>query len=130
MKINDYLILSNLWIPITILAFILMPCSLALSVILLFVGIELLVFSIRRIKFCLSNCSGEVTKISNIKKQVIPNWKYFTLWLSGANFYEAEIYGENRRVNIVSRYTIELKEAWTQIEETNDKNVIFALEIV
>lgn len=124
--INFLIILSNIWIPITLISFIflvLFPELMTLSLVMIAVG-DIFVYLVCLLFKYQLNGTSLLYKASNIKAVSITSLKYFTLWLYGLKFYTCEIYGEADQKIFITFDELDSEEEWIKLRYIKDNVVI------
>lgn len=125
---NDSIILlSNLWIPITIFSvvfLVLFPELFVVSVLFLAICVTIVYFNKLKIELIFRDVHTQPYKVSKVRSVSVPSLKYLTLWLYGTKFYLCEIYGEEKTKLFITFDEIECTEGWILIKYIHN-NVIF-----
>lgn len=124
--INFLIILSNIWIPITLISFILLvlfPELMTLSLVMIAVG-DIFVYLVCLLFKYQLNGTSLLYKASNIKAVSITSLKYFTLWLYGLKFYTCKIYGEADQKIFITFDELDSEEEWIKLRYIKDNVVI------
>lgn len=125
--IDSIILLSNLWIPITIFSvvfLVLFPELFVVSVLFLAICVTIVYFNKLKIELVFRDGQAQPYKVSNVRSVSVPPLKYLTLWLYGAKFYLCEIYGEEKTKLFITFDEIECTEGWILIKYVHN-NVIF-----
>ena len=125
---NDSIILlSNLWIPITIFSvvfLVLFPELIFVSVLFLAICVIIVYFNKLKIELIFRDGHAQPYKVSKVRSVSVPSLKYLTLWLYGAKFYLCEIYGEEKTKLFITFDEIERTEGWIMAKHVHN-NAIF-----
>lgn len=125
---NDSIILlSNLWIPITIFSvvfLVLFPELIFVSVLFLAICVTIVYFNKLKIELIFRDGHAQPYKVSKVRSVSVPSLKYLTLWLYGAKFYLCEIYGEEKTKLFITFDEIERTERWIMAKHVHN-NAIF-----
>ena len=124
---HSIILLSNLWIPITIFSvvfLVLFPELIFVSVLFLAICVIIVYFNKLKIELIFIDGHAQPYKVSKVRSVSVPPLKYLTLWLYGAKFYLCEIYGEEKTKLFITFNEIERTEGWILIKYVHN-NVIF-----
>nr|DAU24079.1 MAG TPA: hypothetical protein [Caudoviricetes sp.] len=125
--IDSIILLSNLWIPITIFSvvfLVLFPELIFVSVLFLAICVTIVYFNKLGVDVLLRDNQAQPYKVSKVRSVSVPSLKYLTLWLYGAKFYLCEIYGEEKTKLFITFDEIECTERWIMTKHVHN-NVIF-----
>ena len=125
--IDGIILLSNLWIPITIFSvvfLVLFPELIFVSVLFLAICVIIVYFNKLKIELIFRDGHAQPYKVSKVRSVSVPSLKYLTLWLYGAKFYLCEIYGEEKTKLFITFDEIECTEGWILIKYVHN-NIIF-----
>ena len=130
--IDSIILLSNLWIPITIFSvvfLVLFPELFVVSVLFLAICVTMVMinkvyFNKLKIELIFRDVHAQPYKVSKVRSVSVPSLKYLTLWLYGAKFYLCEIYGEEKTKLFITFDEIEYTEGWIMAKHVHN-NAIF-----